>query len=106
MTARYTLNTKTFIAPLLLEAGTVIEYDGEPGPHMDPMNDEANTALDAYFTKKPEARLTPEEHVEQAAPTLAVVSAPSDADAPAGIVSLADPSAKATAGLTDGGSAK
>lgn len=61
--AKYRCTTKTFIAPELLDEGTVFTIDDsfEPGPHLEPLDEAANAAVAAYFDKKPHARLNPVE---------------------------------------------
>jgi hypothetical protein len=56
---RYKCLQETFIAPWLLKEGTVIDYDGEPGPHLEPMNEAAEAMMAAYYKAKPEASLNP-----------------------------------------------
>lgn len=50
---------ETFMAPFLLKEGTLIEYDGEPGPHLQPMNAPAEAMMAAYYKAKPEASINP-----------------------------------------------
>lgn len=45
MTARYKLMSKVFLEPTLYPAETVIDYDGIPSIHMEPMNAEAEAAI-------------------------------------------------------------
>lgn len=45
MTARYKLMSKVFLEPTLYPAETIIEYDGIPSIHMEPMNAEAEAAI-------------------------------------------------------------
>ena len=56
---KYVTNTKTFIAPHLLDAGTLINYNGPPGPHLDPVDDEAKNATFKYYQDNPHARIGP-----------------------------------------------
>jgi len=78
--AQYIVNTKTFIAPLLIEPGTLINYYGPPGSHLDPDDDEAKAAVEKYYSDNPHARLNPVEAlpvygVEVLAPPVPVPSA-------------------------------
>lgn len=56
MTARYQLTLDKPIPGLpgdgLLKAGSIIDFDGEPGDYMIPLNDEAQAAADAFWTKE------------------------------------------------------
>lgn len=56
---RYKCLQETFIAPFLLKEGTLIDYDGEPGPHLQPMNESAVAMMTAYYKAKPEASINP-----------------------------------------------
>jgi hypothetical protein len=56
---KYKCLEDTFIAPWLIKAGKIIEYDGEPGSHLEPLNDAARKMMDAYYKAKPEARISP-----------------------------------------------
>lgn len=101
---RYRLASKAFFAPTLLPEGTVIEYSGTPGPHMEPLDDDAQAAMDAYYKAHPEASLNP------------VEALPATVEQPL-VISMADPSVVAAVdvstglaapgpalpGLTDGG---
>lgn len=109
MTAKYRLRQRAFIEPFLLEEGTVVFYDGAYGPHLEPMNEEATTAADAYFTANPEATLAPVDNLEiTPRPQVAIVPPKDLPDVEGGVVdltaegSLADPG-KAAPGPTDGG---
>lgn len=56
--AQYKLRQRAYIAPSpgaparMQEAGTVITYDGRPGPHMEPLDE---MAKDAYRMANPQA---------------------------------------------------
>lgn len=56
--ARYKLNKAAFVGVHLLQAGTEIgdgtkyPFDGEPGEHMEPLDDEAEAALKAARAKR------------------------------------------------------
>jgi hypothetical protein len=47
----------------LLPMDTEIEFDGIPGPHLKPLNDEAQRRLDEYWAKHPNATLDPTRHL-------------------------------------------
>jgi len=47
----------------LLSAGAEIEYLGVPGPHLEPLNDEARAAMAAYWEAHPNASLDPTRHL-------------------------------------------
>lgn len=49
----------TFIAPTLIPEGKLIEFDGEPGPHLEPQNEAAKAMMEAYYKAKPEANINP-----------------------------------------------
>jgi hypothetical protein len=55
----YEVLSGTFIAPQYIKAGKIIEYNGEPGPHLRPMNTKAAEIMEAYYAAKPEALLVP-----------------------------------------------
>ena len=59
--AKYRVLTKTFIAPHLLEEGTIITVNNDfvPGPHLEPMDSAAEDALEAYYKANPHATLHP-----------------------------------------------
>lgn len=96
---RYQLMQDTFIAPHLIKAGKIIDYDGEPGPHMSPLNEAADAMMAAYYKAKPEASINPVQQlpiVEGAAlhPTTVIVGeAPADP-----ILSFVDMAANAAPG--------
>lgn len=52
MTARYRLSSRTFLEPYLLEAGSIIETDGEPGESYLPLNEEARHAKERWFRRE------------------------------------------------------
>lgn len=52
MPAQYQLKEKAFFAPNLLPAGTVITYDGSPGHHLDPLNEEAVARMEAWYEEE------------------------------------------------------
>lgn len=63
---RYKLNQTAYIKkhpsaamPELCFEGTIIDHDGVPGPHMEPMDDAARAALDAYYASNPGVTLDP-----------------------------------------------
>lgn len=51
----------------LLKTNTEIDFDGTPGPHMIPLDSEAEARLDAYYKERPGATLRPYENL---APTM------------------------------------
>lgn len=56
---KYKVLEPTFIAPHLIQPGKIILYDGEPGPHLEPLNQPAQDMMDAYYKAKPEASINP-----------------------------------------------
>lgn len=52
MTARYRVSEKCFIAPYILETGSVIETDGPAAGYLEPLNEEATTAKEAWYNKE------------------------------------------------------
>lgn len=82
--ARFRLNTATFIAPQLYPAGTVIEYEGAVGPHMDPVDEAGRLALETYYRENPGASLNPTEGLSRTMDG----ALPQGASAVASIVSL------------------
>lgn len=103
--AKYRCNTKTFIAPMRMEEGTVftIHDDFIPGPHLDPLDEAAQAAMDKYFKDNPEASLHP---IEQLPVTFAPENVETSQVEPTGEVELGLAGAavtKAQPGLTDGG---
>lgn len=57
--ALYRLLTAAFIAPNRYAEGTIVNFTGVPGPHMEPLDDDARKALAAYYKKNPDATLNP-----------------------------------------------
>ena len=53
-TPQYTVLDKagTFIGSTLIPAGSVIETDGPPGPHLDPLNDEAKARMQTWYDEE------------------------------------------------------
>jgi len=49
--------------PQLLPEGSEIVYDGTPGPHMEPVDKEAETAMAEYQKERPGATLDPTRHL-------------------------------------------
>jgi hypothetical protein len=43
----------------LLRKGAEIDFDGVPGPHLEPLNDEARAKTDKYWAENPGATLDP-----------------------------------------------
>jgi len=56
---RYKLTQDSFFPPHLIKRDSVIEWSGTPGPHMIPMNDEAEAAMEEYYRANPHASLNP-----------------------------------------------
>lgn len=54
MTAQYRVLRAAFIAPHMLKPGMIIETDSPPADHLEPLNDEAKTAMEGYYNKKVE----------------------------------------------------
>lgn len=52
MTARYRVMEKTFFSPHMIEAGSIIETDAEPGQTWEPLNDEAHEAKEKWYNKE------------------------------------------------------
>lgn len=63
MPAQYRLVGRRFIAPHLYEDGSIIEFDGEPGVDMEPLNDEAREAVEALYLRKPNVAVKPFEEL-------------------------------------------
>lgn len=59
--ARFRVLTDTFIAPNLYREGTIIDYVGTPGPHFQPLDQDAHDSLLDYYEKNPGASLNPTE---------------------------------------------
>ena len=97
---KYRTLEKVFIAPYLIPAGTVINYDGPVGAHLEPMDEEAAAKLDAYFQENPHANLSPIDQLEITPVTVSIEAAPTEKELDLTIV---DPNAPPAAGLTDGG---
>lgn len=49
MTAQYRVLQKSFIAPHMLAAGSIIETDAVPGDHWEPLNAEAEAAMEEWY---------------------------------------------------------
>ena len=49
---RYRVLSDTFIAPMLIRAGSTIETDGPPGNHLDPLNPEAEERMEDWYTQE------------------------------------------------------
>lgn len=52
---QYRVKTRSFFEPYTVEAGAVIEYEGVPGDHLEPLNDEAKAALEAWYASEVQA---------------------------------------------------
>ena len=96
MAPRYRLTQDSFFPPNKIPKDSVIEWTGTPGPHMEPMNEEAECALEAYYKAHPEASLSPVDGLRLVGGDpgeMVVVESPSDAEVP--VISVADMSANA-----------
>ncbi len=51
-TPKYKVLHRTFIEPDTLEPGTVIYYNGLPGPHLEPLNEGAVARMEEFFTER------------------------------------------------------
>ena len=49
MAAKYKVLDTFFVAPHLLGEGSIIEWSGIPGPHLAPLNEEAEAAFEAWY---------------------------------------------------------
>lgn len=54
-----------FIAPQHYPAEAVIHYNGPPGPHLEPIDDEAKAAMEVYWAENPHASLNPVEGLDK-----------------------------------------
>lgn len=52
MTAQYKTIADCFIAPYFVKKGSIIETGASPGPHLEPMNDEARSAFEAWYDEE------------------------------------------------------
>ena len=107
MAPRYKLTQDSFFAPNKIPKDTVIEWTGTPGPHMEPMNAEAEAALEAYYKAHPEASLSPVDGLRLVGGDpgeMNVVESPSEVDVP--VISVADMSANAEEVLAAKGRAR
>lgn len=52
MAPRYKVLEQSFFAPNLVEAGSIIETQATPGPHLYPLNDEARERFEAWLTEE------------------------------------------------------
>ena len=50
--ARYKVKSKSFIDDRIVEAGTEIEFDGEPGENLEPVDDAAKAAVEAAAERR------------------------------------------------------
>ena len=103
--ARYRTLTKTFIAPHLLEEGTAFTIDNswEPGPHVEPLDEEAEAAFEAYNQAKPGRMLEP---IMQLPTTIDSIDAVIPEAADLSIDFASAQIEKAKPGLSDGGKAE
>lgn len=60
---RYRLMSAHFFAPDLYPANTVIDFTGTPTPEMEPLDKEAEEALQKYFESHPHASVRPFENL-------------------------------------------
>jgi hypothetical protein len=58
---KYKVLQPTFFEPIMVKTGSIVEYDGEPGPHLEPLNQAAREMLYKYYKAKPGASLQPTE---------------------------------------------
>jgi hypothetical protein len=56
---RYRLLNDAFFAPEFVKAGTIVEWDGPFGPHMEPLDHEADNLRMQYFRDNPDAMVSP-----------------------------------------------
>lgn len=102
--ATYRVATKTFIEPNLIPEGTVIYYDGPPGPHLIPLNDKAREVYATWVRDNPQAQINPVDSLPMTMgdrPTAEIVSA-APAPVETAFGNLAQPG-KATPGPTEVG---
>lgn len=105
--AHYRCETKTFIAPERMEEGQTFYMppDWIPGPHLTPLNDAAEAAMELYYKNHPGATLHPIEALPNAgvAPVLGERGAVKPEDS---FLTLAEAgTSKAQPGLDQGGKA-
>lgn len=50
-TAKYRVVQKSFMYGHTLEPGSEVEYDGEPGDNLEPLNDAAHAAMEKWYDK-------------------------------------------------------
>lgn len=89
---KYRTTIPTFIAPDLVPPGTVIDFEGTPSITFEPLDDEAEAALNSLFKAKPQAAIKPFDELA------------SNGGAPGDVGTIAQPG-KAAPGLTEGGKA-
>lgn len=104
---KYRVTTPVFIAPDLIPAGTIIDYEGTPSITLEPLDPEAEAALQEVYRAKPNAGIKPFEELrtvggEPGEKVSATVVEKPKADDVTG--TLAAPG-KAQPGLTEGGKA-
>lgn len=49
---RYEVLTRTFIEPEMLAKGCIIEFEGAPGPHLFPLNEEAKARMESWYDEE------------------------------------------------------
>ncbi len=47
---QYRVKTRSFFEPYTVEAGTVIEYEGVPGDHLEPLNSAAEERMEEFYS--------------------------------------------------------
>lgn len=57
--AKWKLTQPAFFAPNKLEEGTVIYFSGEPGAHLEPLNQAAYDRMEQYYRDHPGATMRP-----------------------------------------------
>lgn len=60
---KYRVLQDSFFEPHFIKEGAIIEFDGEPGPHLEALNEPARVLLAAYYETHPEASLNPVEQL-------------------------------------------
>lgn len=60
---KYKVIQDSFIEPWFIKAGKIIEFDGEPGPHLEALNAPAEEMMAAYYKAHPDASLFPLERL-------------------------------------------
>lgn len=72
--ARYRLKSPHFFAPDFYPANTVMDFEGALTPEMEPLDEDAEKAMDAYFAANPHASIRPVEKLSLTmAPQIVVI---------------------------------